>query len=131
MNCILDTHFLLWIVLDAPRLSEFPWLGRYEPWGVSPVSFLEVAFLAEVGKLDADMDAFTRAVSADARFLVDDVPFLNLIQQALPLDWTRDPFDRLLAAHSAARRKPLCSVDRAVRAHHPFLPVELSRLEMR
>lgn len=126
MKCLLDTHFLLWIVLDADRLNEFPWLKRYEPWGVSPVSFLEVQFLAEVGKLDVDMDAFTTAVSNDSRFLVDDVPFLNLIQQALPLEWTRDPFDRLLAAHSAARRTPLCTVDRDIRAHHALIPTELT-----
>lgn len=125
MNCILDTHFLLWIVLDVARLSEFPWLKRYEPWGVSPVSFLEVQFLAEVGRLGVAMNEFTTAVHGDPRFLVDDVPFVNLIQQALPLEWTRDPFDRLLAAHSAARRKPLCSVDREIRTHHVLIPPEL------
>ncbi|MGQ0815772.1 MAG: type II toxin-antitoxin system VapC family toxin [Gemmatimonadota bacterium] len=126
MKCILDTHFLLWIVLAAERLKEFPWLKRYEPWGVSPVSFLEVKFLAEVGKLEVDMQAFTTAVMADSRFLVDDVPFLNLIHQALPIEWTRDPFDRMLAAHSAARRLPLCTLDRNMRTHHGLIPRELS-----
>ena len=127
MKCLLDTHFLLWIALDVARLSEFPWLDRYEPWGVSPVSFLEVEFLAEVGKLEVEMEAFTAAVLNDPRFLVDDMPFLQLIQQALPLAWTRDPFDRLLAAHSAARRVPLCSLDRAIREYHAWLPAELVR----
>lgn len=56
MKCILDTHFLLWITIDAPRLSEFPWLERYAAWGVSPVSFLEVQYLAEVGRLEVDID---------------------------------------------------------------------------
>lgn len=125
MNCILDTHFLLWIVLDVPRLAEFPWLKRYEPWGVSPVSLLEIQFLSEVGKLEVDMDAFTTKVSNDRRFVVDDVPLLNLVQRALPLVWTRDPFDRLLAAHSDARRKPLCTVDREVVKHHALIPREL------
>jgi PIN domain nuclease of toxin-antitoxin system len=125
VKCILDTHFLLWITIDAPRLSEFPWLDRYAVWGVSPVSFLEVQYLAEVGRLEVDIDAFTTAVMNDARFIVDEVPLLTLIQRALPLDWTRDPFDRLIAAHSAARRSPLCSVDRDVRLNHPFLPAEL------
>ncbi|HEX6135748.1 MAG TPA: PIN domain-containing protein [Longimicrobiales bacterium] len=125
MKCILDTHFLLWITIDAPRLSEFPWLERYAAWGVSPVSFLEVQYLAEVGRLEVDIDAFMSTVMNDARFIVDEVPLLTLIQRALPLAWTCDPFDRLLAAHSIARRTPLCTVDQDVRRHHPFLPDEL------
>jgi len=32
-----------------------------------------------------------------------------------------DPPDRLLAAHSEARRVPLCTLDRRVRAEHRFL----------
>ncbi|HEX2166723.1 MAG TPA: PIN domain-containing protein [Longimicrobiales bacterium] len=125
MKCILDTHFLLWITIDASRLSEFPWLKRYSVWGVSPVSFLEVKYLAEVGRLEVDIDAFTTAVMNDARFIVDEVPLLTLIQRALPLHWTRDPFDRLLVAHSIARRTPLCTVDRDIRRNHTFLPDEL------
>lgn len=126
MNSLLDTHFLLWIVVDSPRLLEFPWLERYSPWGVSPVSFLEVQYLGEVGKLEVKMDAFSAAVMDDPRFLVDELPLLALIQRALPLSWTRDPFDRLLTAHSAARSKPLCSVDRLIRKHHALLPPELA-----
>lgn len=126
MKCILDTHFLLWIVTGAPRLAEFPWLQGYSSWGVSPVSFLEVAYLGEAGKLEVDVDAFTAAVLSDPRFMVDEVPLLHLVQKALPLDWTRDPFDRLLAAHSTARRLPLCTVDRVIRRYHSYLPDELT-----
>ena len=126
MNCILDTHFVLWITTAAPRLAAFPWLDRYAPWGVSPVTFLEIQYLKEVGKLDVKIDAFVATVMSDPRFLVDEIPLLALIQQALPLRWTRDPFDRLLAAHSAARRKPLCSADRVIREHHAHIPMELA-----
>ena len=125
MRALLDTHFLLWIVLGSDRLQEYDWLERYRPWGVSPVSLLEVQFLGEVGKLAVRNPEFTGAVTADPRFLVDEVPLLALVRHAIPLSWTRDPFDRLLAAHSAARRVPLCSVDQRVRAHHGLLVPEL------
>jgi hypothetical protein len=65
MNLILDTHFLLWVALDIPRLDEFDWLDRYRPWGVSPVSFLEVAFLSEVGRVEVDRGRFMDAVGRD------------------------------------------------------------------
>jgi PIN domain nuclease of toxin-antitoxin system len=62
---------------------------------------------------------------SDRRFLVAEVPLVPLALQSLRLDWTRDPFDRLLYAHSAARRVPLCTTDRRIRDHHPLVVPEL------
>jgi len=125
VRLILDTHFLLWITLEVPRIDDFEWLDDYRPWGVSPVAFLEVAFLSEVGRIEADTDRFMEAVGSDPRFIIDDVPFVALIGQSLALNWTRDPFDRLLAAHSRARRTPLCTLDRTIRRHHALIVGEL------
>jgi len=125
MKLLLDTHFLLWIALDVPRVDEFPWLERYRPWGVSPVSFLEVQFLSEVGKIEAKTDEFMEAVGRDARFVIDEVPLVPLIEKAVRLSWTRDPFDRLLAAHSEARGTPLCTLDRTLRQRHDLMVREL------
>lgn len=52
MTLLVDTHFLIWILLRSKRLRSFPWLERYAPWGVSPVSFLEIEFLAEMGRVE-------------------------------------------------------------------------------
>lgn len=125
MKILLDTHFLIWLVLDLPRIDEFPWLERYRPWGVSPVSFLEIQFLAEVGRLEVRHPDFMEAVGRDPRFVVDEVGLVALVEKAVPLRWTRDPFDRLLVAHSEARRVPLCTVDRKIRAEHRRLVEEL------
>lgn len=128
MSILLDTHFLVWLVLASKRLADFPWLNRYRPWGISPVSLFEVQFLAEVGKISVNNPKFTQTVMNDPRFIVDDIGIEILVNQALALTWTRDPFDRLLAAHSLARRVPLCTTDRVIRSHHRLLPDELNRL---
>lgn len=125
MTALLDTHFLIWLTLGSARLAEFPWLEKYQPWGVSPVALLEIQFLAEVGRLEVRNPFFTEAVLEDERFTVDEVPLLALVRNALDLAWTRDPFDRLLAAHSSARRIPLCTADRLLRAHHRLIVREL------
>jgi PIN domain nuclease of toxin-antitoxin system len=127
VTLLLDTHFLIWLVLGSDRLAEFPWLDRYRPWGVSPVSFLEIQFLAEIGRLSVSNPEFTSAVMDDPRFSVDDIALVALVRHGLKLGWTRDPFDRLLAAHSLARRVPLCSLDRRVRSHHRLVVEELAR----
>lgn len=125
MTAVLDTHFLIWLVLGSDRLAEFSWIGSYRPWGVSPVSLLEVQFLSEVGKLRVRNTDFVEALSNDHRFVIDDGPMAAVFRHALALRWTRDPFDRLLAAHSLARRVPLISVDGTIRQHHALLPKEL------
>ena len=68
---------------------------------------------------------FANAVLDDPRFIVDEVPLLALVRHALPLGWTRDPFDRLLVAHSTARRTPLCTPDRSIHDNHALVPREL------
>ena len=125
MTCLLDTHFLIWIIRDTKRLRHFPWLSRYEPWGVSAVSFLEIQLLSESGRIKARNPQFTETILSDERFTVDEVSIVKLIQKSLELSWTRDPFDRLLAAHSLVRRAPLCSVDGVVLENHKLLVPEL------
>ncbi|MBI4540915.1 MAG: PIN domain-containing protein [Gemmatimonadetes bacterium] len=125
MKSVLDTNFLIWIVLGSERLDEYRWLERDRPWGVSPVSFLELEFLGEAGKLEVRFPDFMDAVMRDPRFVVDEIPLLTLIRHSLELRWTKDPFDRLLAAHSAARRVPLCTADRLLLRHHAPLPREV------
>jgi PIN domain nuclease of toxin-antitoxin system len=125
MKCLLDTHYLIWIVTNAGRLKKFPWLERYAPWGISPVTFLEIQLLAESGRLKSRSVEFIEAVKTDTRFVLDDVAASVLFQKALSLGWTRDPFDRLLVAHSLARRVPLCTTDSMIQEHHTLIVPEL------
>lgn len=121
VKALLDTHFVLWIVTEADRLRSFPWIERYRPWGVSPVSLLEIQYLAEIGRIEIQNPQFTDALVEDPRFVIDEIPLVPLMRRAIELTWTRDPFDRLLAAHSSVRRVPLCTTDRNVRENHPLI----------
>lgn len=125
MRLLLDTHFLLWVLKGSQRLEAYPWLERHAPWGVSPVTLLEIQFLFEVGQLEIVRPEFAETVMDDPRFVVDEVPLLALVRHALALGWTRDPFDRLLVAHSMARRTPLCTLDRTIHENHALVTREL------
>lgn len=121
MNLLLDTHFLIWILMGAERTDSFPWLEDHRPWGVSPISLLELQYLSEIGRIELQADALLNELQGDSRFALDEPPLIPLIARALPLTWTRDPFDRLLAAHSSLRRVPLCTVDRVLLKHHSLI----------
>ena len=125
MSCLLDTHFLVWITSESQRLKAYPWLKHYEPWHVSPISFLEIQLLSEVGRRRVDHPRFTQDVMNDPRFVVDEISVMSLVQRCLEFSWARDPFDRLIAAHSTARRLPLCSIDQLMLEHHKHIVREL------
>lgn len=118
---LLDTHFLLWLLVGSPRLKKYPWLADRRPRVISPVSLFEIQFLHEIGRLEVDHAALTKALANDPRFVIDDVSLSVLVDAALAIGWTRDPFDRLLVAHSQARRLDFCSVDHEVIANHRLI----------
>jgi len=71
--------------LEAERLEAYPWLDAYRPWGISPISFLEIQYLSEVGRLQVRQPEFSRAVAADPRFVIGEVPLVTLVEKALSL----------------------------------------------
>jgi PIN domain nuclease of toxin-antitoxin system len=47
-----------------------------------------------------------------------DLPFADVVGAALGLGWSRDPFDRLIAAQAELRGAELVSKDRTLRDHY-------------
>ncbi len=45
---------------------------------------------------------------------VADTSLAELIQAAAALSWTRDPFDRLIAAHAIVANAPLVTADESI-----------------
>ncbi len=120
-SVLLDTHVLLWILTRSKRLKETSWLSRFPRWLISPVTLLELKFLDECGKLQIDMINVTKKLAEDERFIVDDPSLEAVFKKAMDLSWTRDPFDRLLVAHSLVREVPLGTVDGHIKHHCPSL----------
>lgn len=115
---LLDTHVLLWILLKSRRLIEIPSLKDYPLWTVSPISLLEMKFLGEIGRLEIDFPGLLGHLRKDDRFKIDDIGLEDLCGAAFDLSWTRDPFDRLLVAHSMARSLPLMTADKNIMDHY-------------
>jgi len=114
---LLDTNALLWLLVGHPRAGPLQEAaGRLY---LSPVSLLELKFLLEAGKLSATAAEPLSVVAADPRWQLDSPSADSLFASALPLEWTRDPFDRLLVAHAHCRRWKLATGDRRILAALP------------
>lgn len=121
---LLDTSAVLFLLAGHRRASRLrPHAGRLR---FTPLALLELQFLQEVGRGVFTTDRPADAVTADPRWAVDDPPLTSLIRHALELSWTRDPFDRLIAAHALFRGWRLATADRAMLDHlPPHLTLEL------
>ncbi len=122
MRLLLDTHSLLWFLLDDPRLS-IPGLATIEdPLNnveVSPASYWEIAIKIRLGKysLPEPYQTFMEREIADNDFRILPIePKHTAMLTTMPL-YHRDPFDRLLVAQASIEGIPLVSADARLDAY--------------
>ena len=82
------------------------------------MAVLELRFLNEIGRLVDDSAAVLRSLATTIGLRVADHPFGSIVENAQDLDWTRDPFDRLITAQAKAADAPLITRDRSIRANY-------------
>lgn len=118
MRLLLDTHVLLWALLDDPRLSpdtrEVVADGTHDV-AVSAASVWEIAIKATLGKLRAPDDLPEAVLAADFRPLEIGMVHAALAG-ALPPHHA-DPFDRMLVAQAMAEGLTLVTRDRRLAAY--------------
>lgn len=90
-----------------------------EPF-ISPVVELELTYLYEVGRVTEPSGAPLAALRRSIGLEIADLSLAALTHAAVPLSWTRDPFDRLIAAHAIVADVPLVTADETIREHLPL-----------
>ncbi|MFA6290479.1 MAG: type II toxin-antitoxin system VapC family toxin [Victivallales bacterium] len=119
MNCLLDTHTLLWTVLDTGKLSavaKSAILDTGNDIHVSAVSFWEISLKYSTGRLELKgilPDDFPK-ISADMGFsILELMPDTVATSYKLPKIQNNDPFDRLIAWQAIKSSLSLISCDKA------------------
>ncbi len=117
MKLLLDTHILVWSLMDDPRLK-----GRYrralegaKEIHVSAVSIWEIGIKQALGKLQIDGDIIMIIRRTNCLPLV--VTWDHGIAAGLLPRHHDDPFDRLLIAQARCEGLTLVSADRIVRRY--------------
>lgn len=116
MRLLLDTHVLLWAVLNDPRLTD----GQAQAIStgelyLSAASVWEIGIKRAIGKLDVPVALLNIAVDAGCRPLP--ISWTHAEEAAgLPLHHT-DPFDRMLIAQARCEGLHLASSDSKLSAY--------------
>jgi PIN domain nuclease of toxin-antitoxin system len=116
----LDTHVVVWLY-DAltDRLSQAATEAIEDnDLVISRMVELELQFLHEIGRLRVKPTEIIRHLSTQIGLRLSDVELERIVRAAAGMGWTRDVFDRLIAAESATMDIPLITKDRTIRAHH-------------
>lgn len=113
----LDTHAA--VFLHAGELDLFTDTARYiletEPLLLSPMAVLELDYLHEIGKIAFNSTQITEDLIRDLSLTIPDRGWLAVTRLASELDWTRDPFDRIIVAHAKLEGCRLLTKDRLIR----------------
>jgi predicted nucleic acid-binding protein len=114
---LLDTNAVVFMNRRDPRTRA---LDRHAgTLRFSPVVLLELQLLQECGRGRYRTKDPARAAREDPRWTYDDPPLAAVVECALDLSWTRDPFDRLIAAHALVRGWRLATSDATILRHLP------------
>jgi PIN domain nuclease of toxin-antitoxin system len=79
-----------------------------------------LAYLHEIGRVSEPAAVPLRALRQSIGLQIADASLAAVTQTAVELSWTRDPFDRLLAAHAIVVGAPLLTADRTILNHLPL-----------
>ena len=116
MKYIIDTHILIWTILDPEKLSQNT-LQTYEHADeiqVSNINFWEISLKYRLGKLNlgglTPKDIFIAAKESNFKIINIDSDTASTLYK-LPLRDHKDPFDRLLIWHSIKNETTLISQD--------------------
>lgn len=125
MKFVLDTHTLLWRLLDPKRLSKMArsiFMDGECEFFVPTISLLEIQYLNEVGRIEAPIGEIREALSEAGNFTL--LPFdEDALFHALNLSTTRDPFDRVILSQALALSMKILTKDRWMKQTAPHLVV--------
>ena len=86
---------------------------------ISPMVFLEFDYLFRRKRIGVDAMAMFAALNTGFGVAICQFPFAAIAFEAIGIEWTADPFDRLIVANASVNhRAMLITRDRLIRQHY-------------
>lgn len=112
----LDTHIVVWLFAGeiekiSSRAKDL--LNENEIL-VSPIVRLELQYLNEIQRITVSPNEIISELSNQIGLKICDKTFNNAVSSAMNLNWTRDPFDRIIVAYAALNNDYLVTKDQII-----------------
>ena len=112
----IDTHVVVWLYTgEVEKLSQqaIELINENEIY-ISAIVRLELQYLYEIERITVVSDDIVTDLSNRIGLKVCDKHFSNIVNGTLLLDWTRDPFDRIIVANAAVNGDVLITRDQNI-----------------
>ena len=113
----LDTHIVVWLrqkELHKLTKKALEAIESADKLLISPMVELELKYLYEIGRLTDTAHNIIGDLDAMIGLEVDSIDFHMLIKKSLLIEWTRDPFDRLIVAQNKEKNIKLITKDETI-----------------
>ncbi len=85
---------------------------------ISPMVELELQFLFEIRRIKYPPQVILNHLMEKSGLLICDKAFSEVINVAKQIQWTRDPFDRIIVAQASLERNRLVTTDTIIQEHY-------------
>ena len=116
----LDTHVVVWLYGGlSEKFTELAiaLINEHELY-VSPMVRLELQYLYEIERLVVGADVILSDLGDRLGLRICERDFNRVIGYGLGVNWTRDPFDRLIVAQAMLGKNLLLTKDAKIREHY-------------
>lgn len=118
----IDTHLVVWLyggLIDKLRDMAKSLINQEEVY-ISPIVRLELQYLHEIKRITLPADYVINDLSNRIGLRICQQDFNSIITQALSINWTRDPFDRLMVANASLNNNILITKDHNILNHYQY-----------
>ena len=117
----LDTHAAIFLFDEKKKVPRRAWATLSDNEVVfSPMARLELEFLHEIGRIRHEPATIIDYLQRNLDLTIETEGWARAAEIAQVLNWTRDPFDRLIAAHAMVWSAPLLTRDTTIQQHYPL-----------
>lgn len=117
-----DTHIVVWLFSGKTELFSKNALNEIQKCDlyISPIVKLELSYLFEIGRIKEKPGKVLNALNKEIGLKLANDNFAEVVEESIKHSWTRDPFDRIISAHSKLRGFRLLTKDQTILTNCKF-----------
>jgi PIN domain nuclease of toxin-antitoxin system len=116
----LDTHAVVWLYEGEMTLFSKKALQLLEKnqLTISAMVMLEIQYLYEIKRCTKKSEEIITTLQQQIGLTICPLTFSEIANKAISINWTRDPFDRLIVANAIVNHQQLLTRDIQIQKHY-------------